>query len=125
MIASLAVGALIAVSGAIASVPAKYRYTGVVGPIAFPAARYFAEGGGLRFTFIDSAPPVRGLRYRVCVFKHASVVQCWNRRLRARNSKDGFSVGDFTRPRFGELVARWYVNGRVVATWRFYYDIGH
>jgi hypothetical protein len=107
-----------------AAVPPGYRYTGVVGPIAFPAGHYINEGDGLRFSFTDSLPPASGLRYRLCVRKGSVVVQCWNRRVKPYNSHDAFSIGNFASPNYGALVARWYVGRRVVARWNFFYATG-
>jgi hypothetical protein len=45
---------------ATAGVPAKYRYAGVVGPLAWPATHYISTGDGLRFSFTDSNPPASG-----------------------------------------------------------------
>jgi hypothetical protein len=96
----------------------RRRATRVVGFALHQRGRWAA------FSFTDSNPPTAGLQYRVCVSKRSLVVQCWNRRVAAYRSHDGFGVGNFATPQYGELVARWYVGGRAVARWNFYYAPG-
>jgi hypothetical protein len=119
---ALCVAAILATSlagVATAAVPAKYRYTGVVGPIAQPAGHWIVVGDGIKFYFADHNAPTTGTQYRVCV---AKVHQCWNRRTRPNSYTDTFSIGDFALPQYGAMIARWYVGGRVVAVWNFYYE---
>lgn len=102
--------------------PPKYRYTGVVGPIAGGASHAIEEGGGLKFSFADknrtNAPS-----YRLCLSKKGSgsPFRCWDR-PQARSYFDRFQVGNIYPSPYGPLVAKWIVGGRVVARWEFFYS---
>jgi hypothetical protein len=112
----IALLALAAGGSALAATPDRYRFTGLVGPIAQPAGHYIVEGDGIKFHFADHDVPDAGTRYKVCV---ARVHQCWSRRTHPYT--DTFSIGNFAHPKYGAMTARWYVGGRVVAVWNFYY----
>ena len=106
-------------------VPAGYRYTGIVGTLASPASHAIFVGDGLSFSFSDKAtPPVKD--YRLCLYGSGSgsAVKCWRRRILARNyDRDRFTVLSLPMGQSvsSKWVAKWYVRGRVVATWRFVY----
>jgi hypothetical protein len=109
-------------------VPAKYRFTGVVGTIASPASHAIFVGDGISFSFTDKGtPPVK--TYRVCVYKlhfeeRGAATKCWRRRISRRNfNRDRFTVLSLPigQAVSVEWVAKWYAAGRVVASWRFIY----
>jgi hypothetical protein len=106
-------------------VPAKYRFTGVVGTIASPAAHAIFVGDGVTFTFSDKAtPPVKA--YRVCLYKKGSrtAYKCWRRRIsRSNYDRDRFVVLSLPMRQAAsvEWVAKWFATGRLIATWRFVY----
>ena len=126
---AVAVGAAILVVGAPAafgqpgSVPAKYRYTGWLvaneQSSGWPT-HLLVEGDGGTFRFADrwnltKTPTV----YRVCVTRvGAQAVSC-------RVASAPITTRPSLIPVFvsccGDFVARWYVSGRLVASWPFRY----
>ena len=74
-----------------------------------PAHRVYAAGGGFRLGF--NASDTKAVPFEVCLTKGGKALKCWKssawpvKRIRA----DWNSVGHY--------VVKWYVRGRVRATW--------
>jgi hypothetical protein len=106
-------------------VPAKYRFTGVVGTLASPASHAIFVGDGISFFFSDKGlPPVKA--YRVCLYRKGSsaAARCWRRTISRRNyDRDRFTTLSLPMGQAVAVqwVARWYAAGRLAATWRFIY----
>ena len=123
--------AIVAVIAAVASsvlaadhgVPDKYRFTGWMAPSEAPSewpkhVLFEGDAGTLRFADARNLKR-KPVPYTVCAFKRSSSRgQC----------EHGLAPAD-TRPSVlpvfvhccGQFVAKWYVAGRVVATWPFLY----
>jgi hypothetical protein len=107
-------------SASLAQPPPQYRFTGYVAGAGSGPGHSFFVGDGLNLAFRDDA--ASGTRYRVC----------WRRGLAARHCRLGRTrrIGLTSKvfiaapPTVGVYVSRWYVSGRVVATWRFYIGPG-
>jgi hypothetical protein len=118
-IAAFAVAGLAAAATASASSgqpPAHFRFTGYVEGVGSGPGHSFFVGDGLNLAFRDD---VRSrTRYRVCWQRAATTPRCWIR----RTARVGLASKVFTPApaAVGVYVTRWYVGGRVVATWRFY-----
>lgn len=118
-IAALAVAAFAAAAAASVSFgqpSAQFRFTGYVEGVGSGPGHSFFVGDGLNLAFRDD---VRSrTRYRVCWQRAATTPRCWIR----RTARVGLASKVFTPapPTVGVYVTRWYVGGRVVATWRFY-----
>ncbi len=120
-IASFALVASAACSASGSPIPDKYRFTGWMAPGESPAdwpAHLLVEGDGGTLRFADrwnlTKKPVA---YRVCVSKAGSP------RAACRGAKAGIGTRPSVLPVSvlccGEFVARWYVAGRLVASWPF------
>jgi len=81
----------------------------------------FVVGDGLYLNFRDTA--AYGTPYRVCWQRtDGAGLRCWSRRTSVTSH-----VGRLFTPapeRVGRYVVRWYVRGRLAATWRFYNGVG-
>jgi hypothetical protein len=96
--------------------PAAFRFTGYVEGVGSGPGHAFVVGNGLNLAFRDD---VGGrTRYRVCWARRATRPRCWVR----RTGRIGLTSKIFTAApaNVGVYVTRWYVSGRVVASWRFY-----
>ena len=131
-VALITASALVAVAMAIgrgdprASAPASYRYAGVVENGRGAPAHYIARGEAFKFVFFDyQAQGLRRKRYRLCVGRPGRPpAKCWSRTARFGLGRLRFS---FVLPRevqVGPVTARWFVGGRPVAVWSFFYAIG-
>jgi hypothetical protein len=100
------------------SVPAKYRYTGWVA-VSWPT-HFVVEGDTVTLRFADRRNLTKSpVVYRVCVRRvSASAGSC--RTARAPVNTRPSSVPMFVDC-CGDFVARWYVSGRLVASWPFRY----
>lgn len=106
--------------------PLDYRYAGVVETGAGIPARTITTGRAILFSFYDSFSQGRKEEpYQLCVGPPGKAPAiCWKRTARYGVGKIGFS---FVLPHsvpFGELTARWLVEGRTVARWPFFYQRG-
>ena len=109
------------------SVPAKYRYTGWVVASeqlgAWPT-HLTVEGDAVTLRFADRSNLTKSpVVYRVCVKRvSASAGSC-------RGAKAPVNTRPSIVPMFvaccGDFVARWYVSGRLVASWPFRYVPEH
>jgi hypothetical protein len=96
--------------------PAAFRFTGYVEGANSGPGHAFVVGDGLNLAFRDD---VGGrTRYRVCWARRATRPRCWVR----RTGRIGLTSKIFTAApaNVGVYVTRWYVSGRVVASWRLY-----
>lgn len=126
VLAFFAIPMLLATAAAVASVRSNlvsYRYAGVVEDARGIPTHTVRKGGGITFSFFDALSQGRRSQpYRLCVGRPGKpAVHCWNRTARYGVGKVGFS---FTLPSgipVGELLARWSVTGKTVATWAFLY----
>jgi hypothetical protein len=96
--------------------PAQYRFTGYVEGVGSGPGHAFVVGDGLNLAFRDDV--ASHTRYRVCWRRAPAQRRCWTR----RTLSVGLASKIFTPApaAVGVYVTRWYVGGRVVATWRFY-----
>ena len=98
--------------------PAK-RYVGYVGGVNGPG-HHFYVGDGIYLTF--GAPVTAPVRYRVCwgLAGHLPT-RCAFAAVRSKASTSKI----FIAPQVvGTWIARWYVGGRMVASWSWYHDTG-
>jgi hypothetical protein len=103
------------------NVRASGCFTGNVAGAGSGPGHRFVVGDGLYLNFRDSV--AYGTPYRVCWQRtDGAGLRCWSRR-----SSITSHLGRIFTPapeRVGKYVARWYVHGRLVATWRFYNGLG-
>ena len=109
-----------------ASIPARYRYAGVVENSRGVPAHYIARGEAFNFVFFDyEAQGFRRKPYRLCLGRPGQApARCWSRTARFGLGRLRFS---FVLPRdvpLGLLTARWLVGGERVAVWPFVYARG-
>jgi hypothetical protein len=108
--------AAVVVAASAGQPPPGFRFTGYVEGVGRGPGHSFRVGNGLRLAFRDDVS--NGTRYRVCWAHRGTRARCWARRT-------GF-VGKLSKVStaapvvVGVFVTRWYVAGRVVASWRFY-----
>lgn len=100
--------------------PAGFRFTGYVEGVGSGPGHAFVVGDGLNLAFRDDI--ASRTRYRVCWARRATQPRCWLR----RTGRIGLASKIFTAAptNVGAYMTRWYVSGRVVATWRFYNGLG-
>jgi hypothetical protein len=103
-------------SGSPGQPPPQYRFTGYVEGVGTGPGHSFFVGDGLNLAFRDDV--ASQTPYRVCWRHFPGARRCWTRRTR----RVGLASKIFTPApgNVGVYVTRWYVNGRIVATWRFY-----
>ena len=106
--------------------PSRYRYAGVVADGRGIPTHYLTRGNGAVFYFFDALSRGRtSTSYQLCIGPPTKApVRCWNRKARYGVGRVAFS---FTLPisvPLGELIARWRVSDRTVASWRFLYVRG-
>jgi hypothetical protein len=128
-LATVALASLLATSVLAANGPGptKYRFTGWMSPSAVPGgwpSHLLVEGDAGTLRFADRLNLTRKpVAYRVCVFRLGSS------RGPCRRSAAPISARPSVLPLFvsccGEFVAKWYVGGRVVATWPFQFVREH
>jgi hypothetical protein len=101
--------------------PPAFRFTGYVEGVGSGPGHAFVVGDGLNLAFRDD---VRArTRYRVCWSRRGGTsIRCWLR----RTGRIGLVSKIFTPApaAVGVYTTRWFVGGRVVATWRFYNGTG-
>jgi len=108
------------------NVSSRYRYAGVVENGRGIPTHYIAAGDGIRFHFFDALSQGRPSEsYTLCIGRpRMTPVRCWHRTAKYGVGEVGFS---FTLPSvvpLGALTARWLSDGRVVASWPFFYTRG-
>lgn len=113
---SLACVAAASASASLGQPPDRYRFTGYVEGVGSGPGHSFIVGNGLNVAFRDDV--ASRTRYRVCWQRVPARRRCWTR----RTGRIGLASKIFTPApaNVGVYVTRWYVSGRVVATWRFY-----
>jgi hypothetical protein len=102
-----------------AHVATAYRFTGWASPAMLSKPSHKLSGGtGVQLNFTDSDR--QHTAYTVCVTNPHSQITCWKR------TTSDFSAVSVVRPRvwawktiLGRFIARWYVSGRLVASWHF------
>jgi len=101
--------------------PQKYRYTGWLSPSGGDRPLHaVAEGDGAVLNFDDQAS-LGSTKYRVCWSRVGTGTQrCAKSVVRYPRLGRVSIVGPHLR--FGRYLARWYVHGRVVASWPFLYS---
>jgi hypothetical protein len=98
---------------------ANYRYAGWVETIGarnsgfadFPTHSVYAHGAGFTLGFYDGQTP-QPSPFKVCLAQKAAVRKCWTSTAWPVKR---IKVTQFFR--VGFYVVKWYVGGRVVATW--------
>jgi hypothetical protein len=115
LLAFVGVGAVGVVSSA-GQPPPAFRFTGYVAGVNSGPGHAFFVGDGLNLAFRDDV--ASRTRYRVCWARRATRPRCWVR----RTGRVGLTSRVFTAApaHLGVYTTRWYLRGRVVATWRFY-----
>jgi hypothetical protein len=103
-------------SASLGQPPPGYRFTGYVEGVGSGPGHAFVVGDGLNIAFRDDA--ATGTPYLVCWRRGTAPRHCWSR----RTGRVGLVSKIFTPApaSVGVYVTRWYVRGRLVATWRFY-----
>jgi hypothetical protein len=119
-------GAAIAIAGERSDPSVGYRYAGVVENGRGAPAHYIVRGDGVRLIFFDAqSQGIRSRRYAVCLGPAGkSATRCWNRTARYGLGRLIFSATLPPEVPFGALTARWTIENRTVATWRFLHVIG-
>jgi len=116
----LAAAVVLGVPVSAAQPPPAFRFTGYVEGVGSGPGHAFFVGDGLQLAFRDDSRA--HTLYRVCWSKAGAPRRCWTRRTgRAGLTSKVFAAAP-SNP--GVYAARWYVNGRSVATWRFYVRLG-
>ena len=113
-------GAVAGGASTVSQPPPPFRFTGYVAGGFSGPGHAFVVGDGLYVAFRDDV--ATGTRYRVCWFRGGVRVRCWTRRTRRIGLAS--KIATAAPPNVGIYVTKWYVNGRVVASWRFYNGIG-
>jgi hypothetical protein len=105
---------------------ARFRYAGVVENGRGAPAHQIATGDGFRFVFFDAlSQGRRSGRYKICLGPAGKApTRCWSRTARYGLGRLVYTAMLPSNVPFGLLKARWLVNGRVVATWPFFYIRG-
>jgi hypothetical protein len=100
-----------------------YRYAGVVENGRGAPAHYIARADGFRFVFFDALSQGRpSERYTLCLGRAGKpAARCWNRTARFGLGRLVFSVTLPSGIPSGALTARWMIESRTVATWRFFH----
>jgi hypothetical protein len=126
LLATAMVVAVTAAPGGGRSDVSRYQYAGVVENGRGAPAHQIATGEGFRFVFFDALSQGRpSERYRICLGPAGKdPVRCWSRTARFGLGRLAYPAMLPSNVRFGLLKARWLVNGRVVATWPFFYIRG-
>ena len=113
---TVACAATVAVAASWGIPPPGFRFTGYVAGVASGPGHAFVVGDGLNLAFRDDV--ASRTRYRVCWVRQGIRPRCWVRRTgRVGLASKVFTAAPAT---VGVYVTRWYIAGRVVATWRFY-----
>jgi hypothetical protein len=124
----LATGMVVAVTTAVGGERSNtsYRYAGVVENGRGAPAHQFARGDGFRFLFFDAlSQGRRSERYKLCLNPPGKPpARCWHSNARFGLGRIAYGGLLPSNVPFGVLTARWFVSGRVVAAWRFYYVRG-
>jgi hypothetical protein len=116
-LATLMAGSVPVCAPATAAIPRFQGY--VAGAVTGPGHSFFV-GDGLNVVFRDRG--AARTRYRVCWRTPGHGPRCWSRRTARRGATSRIFTG---APKFvGSYTVRWHVNGTVVATWRFYNNVG-
>ena len=105
---------------------ARFRYAGVVENGRGAPAHQITTGDGFRFVFFDAlSQGRRSERYKLCVNPPGKPsAKCWRGNARYGLGRIAYPALLPSNVPFGVLTARWFVNGRVVAAWGFYYVRG-
>jgi hypothetical protein len=117
---SAAAAVSLVLSGAFATstAHASSRFHGDVAGVASGPGRSFVVGDGLLLRFKDRER--NSTRYRVC-YTRGHGTSC---RQRSTGRRNRYSRIFFAPSGVGTYTARWYVHGRVVASWSWYNGIG-
>jgi hypothetical protein len=117
---ALASTGVVGVAASAGQPPAAFRFTGYVEGVGSGPGHAFVVGDGLNLAFRDDV--ASKTRYRVCWARRATRPRCWVR----RTGRVGLADKIFTAApaNVGVYLTRWFVNGRVVASWRFYNGLG-
>jgi hypothetical protein len=101
--------------------PQKYCFTGWMSAGVGDAPHHaFVEGDAVVFRFQDASND-RPTRYRVCWARvDGTNRRCWSRVARSFRTSSIATGGPLLH--FGSYVARWYVGGRLVASWAFLFS---
>jgi hypothetical protein len=123
---AMVVAVTAALGGARSDLLPRYQYAGVVENDRGAPAHWIAAGDGFRFVFFDAlSQGLRSERYKICVGRAGKApVRCWSRTARYGLGRLVYTVKLPSNVPFGQLRARWLVNGRVVAIWPFLYIRG-
>jgi hypothetical protein len=120
---AMVVAVTTAVGGQQSATPTPYRFAGAVENNRGAPAHRIMAGDGFWFLFFDALSQGRASeRYKLCLAPPGrSPVRCWQRNARFGFGRVAYAGTLPSNVPFGVLDARWFVNGRVVATWRFRY----
>jgi hypothetical protein len=123
---AMVVAVTTAIGGDRSDTATPYRFAGAVENGRGAPAHLIITGEGFRFLFFDALSQGRpSERYKLCLGRPGkSPVRCWQRNARfglGRVAYGGMLPSDVP---FGVLDARWSVNARIVAIWRFRYVKG-
>jgi hypothetical protein len=104
--------------------PQKYRFTGWMSAGVGDAPHHaFVDGDAVVLKFQDASNE-RPTRYRVCWARvDGANRRCSSRVARSFRTSSIETGGPLLR--FGSYVARWYVGGRLVASWPFLFSPEH